>query len=184
MSRFQPDRVPGPRLPWRLAALLGALLPFLCAGCLGYHLGPAKPAFLKDVHTLAIPAFRNNTLVPRLEGVVTDTVTKQFQQDGTYQIVDAATADAILRCSIERVTRTAERSLTGNVLQTSEFDLTLLVRYQLIDRSTGKILDNGQAQGVTNFFLRGDVQQDEQQAPPTAAEQLAIHLVSMLSEGF
>ena len=115
---------------------------------------------------------------------MTDTVIKQFQQDGTYQIVDAATADAILRCSIERVTRTAERSLTGNVLQTSEFDVTLLVRYQLIDRSTGKILDNGQAEGVTNFFVGGDVQQDEQQALPIAAEQLAIHLVSMLSEGF
>ena len=166
------------------AALLAAWLPMLCAGCLGYHLGPAKPAFLKDVHTLAIPAFRNNTLIPRMEGLITDTVIKQFQQDGTYQITDAGSADAILRCSVEKVTRTPERSVTGNVLLTNEFDLSLLVRYQLIERSTGKILDNGRAEGTTNFFVGGNVQQDEQQAIPIAAEQLAVRLVSAISEGF
>ena len=186
MSRSQPDRTTGPRSRRRrfAAALLGACLPFLSAGCAGYHLGPAKPAFLKDIHTLAIPAFRNNTLIPRMEGLVTDTVIKQFQQDGTYEIVDAGSADAILRCTLERVTRTPERSLTNNVLQTTEFDVDLLVRYQLIERTTGKVLDNGRADGVTNFFVGGDIQQDEQQALPIAAEQLAIHLVSMISEGF
>ena len=186
MSRSQRDRHPGQsvRRLRRAAALVCACLPFLCAGCLGYHVGPAKPAFLRDIHTLAIPAFRNNTLLPRMEGLVTDTVIKQFQQDGTYQIVDAGSADAILRCSVERVPPTGEGSTTGKALQTTESAFAVWVRYQLIERSTGKILDNGRADGSTNFFVGDDVQQDEQQAIPIAAEQLAIHLVSMISEGF
>jgi hypothetical protein len=187
MSRYPSGLKPARASLLRQGLAVGCglvLLTLFSDGCVGYHLGPAKPAFLKDIHTIAIPAFRNDTLIPRLEGLVTDTVIKQFQQDGTYQIANSDSADAILRGSIERVTRTPERSVTGNVLLTNEFDIDLLVRYQLVERSTGKILDNGRVDGVTNFFVGDDVQQDEQQAMPLAAEQLAVHLVSALSEGF
>ena len=170
------------RLAPVLALALGTVV--LWTGCAGYQLGQAKPAFLAEIHTLAVPAFRNNTLIPRLEGVVTDTVTKQLQQDGTYRIVSADQADAVLNCTIEKVTRTPERSVTGNVLLTNEFDLDLGVRYQLVERATGKVLDSGRVNGTTNFFVGNDVQQDERQAIPLAAEQLAVRLVSVLSEGF
>ena len=33
---------------------------------------------------LQYPTFKNRTLVPRIEVLVTDTVIKQLQQDGTY----------------------------------------------------------------------------------------------------
>ncbi len=178
-------RLPDPafRVRW-LAALLGACLPLLGMGCAGYHVGPAKPAFLKDVHTLAIPAFRNESLIPRMEGLLTDTVIKQFQQDGTYQITDASQADVILQGTLFRVTRTPERSVTGNVLLTNEYDLSLSVRYQLVERATGKILDSGRTDGTTNFFVGNDVQQDELQALPIVAEQVAVRLVSAVAEGF
>ena len=81
-------------------------------------------------------------------------------------------------------TRTPERSVTGNVLLTSEFDLSLVVSYQLIDAKTGKVLDSGQANGTTSFFVGNDVTQDERQALPLAAEQLAVRLVSAVAEGF
>ncbi len=154
------------------------------SGCLGYHLGPAKPAFLKDVHSVNVPVFRNNTLIPGLEGVVTDTVIGQIQQDGTYQVANAGDADAVLTCTIEKVQRTPDRSVTGNVLLTSEFDLDLGVRYVLSERATGKILDSGRIDGQTSFFVGNDVQQDERQAIPIAAQQLAVRLVSLITEGF
>ena len=156
----------------------------LLGGCVAYHLGPAKPGYLKDVHTLAIPVFRNNTLLPRIENEVTDTVIEQMQQDGTYQIVGRGSADAILMCTIERVTRTPARSVTGNVLLTSEFELTLTVRYQLYERASGRILDGGQLSGTTSFFVGSDVEQDERQAIPLAAQQLAVRLASEVAEGF
>ena len=165
------------------------LLPFaflclLLSGCAGYHLGEAKPAYAKNIHTIFIPAFRNNTLLPQVEGVVTDTVARQFQQDGTYTLSSRDAADAVLNCTIERSTRTPERSVTGNVLLTSEFDLTLVVSYQLVDAKTGKVIDSGESSGTTNFFVGNDVTQDERQALPLAAEQLAVRLVSAVAEGF
>ncbi len=114
-----------------LRSVLACGASLLMSGCLGYRLGPAKPAFLKDVHSLNVPVFRNNTLITGLEGVVTDTVIGQIQQDGTYQVTGPGDADAVLTCTIEKVQRTPDRSVTGNVLLTSEFDLDLGVRYVL-----------------------------------------------------
>lgn len=170
------------KLPVFLVAPLAAAC--LLVGCAAYHLGPAKPSYLKDTHSLGIPVFRNNTLLPRIESVITDTVTEQFQQDGTFRIVNKDSADAILMCTVERVTRTPARSVTGNVLLTSEFDLNLIVRYQLYERTTGKILDGGQINGTTSFFVGSDVEQDERQAIPLAAQQMAVRMVSQVSEGF
>ena len=165
-------------------AILSAAGCLWLSGCLGYHLGPAKPEFLKDVHTVAVPVFRNNTLLPGLDGMITDTVIAQIQQDGTYKVASLADADAVLTCTIEKVQRTPDRSVTGNVLLTSEFDLDLGVRYTLSERATGKILDSGRLDGQTSYFVGNDVQQDERQAVPLAAQQLAVRLVSAITEGF
>lgn len=168
------------KLPVFLAVAAAGLL----TGCAAYHLGPAKPEYLKDVHTLAIPVFRNNTLLPRIESVVTDTVSEQFQQDGTFPIVAKDSADAVLMCTIERVSRTPARSVKGNVLLTSEFELNLELRYQLYERASGRVLDGGRLAGATTFFVGSDVEQDERQAIPLAAQQLAVRLVSEIAEGF
>lgn len=157
---------------------------FFLAGCAGYHLGPAKPSYLKNVHTLAVPVFRSNALEPRLEGLITDIVIKQLQQDGTYKITNENDADAVLNCTIDKVQRNPARSVTGNILLTEEFELQIGIRYQLVERSTGRVLDSGHTNGSTSFFVGNDVQQDEQQAIPLAAEQLAVQLTSQLSEGF
>ena len=54
--------------------LAAALAGLVLSGCIGYHIGPAKPNYLRDVHTIAIPTFENKTLMPRIEVLVTDTV--------------------------------------------------------------------------------------------------------------
>jgi hypothetical protein len=38
--------------------------------------------------------------------------------------------------------------------------------------------------GTTSFFVGTDVTTDERQALPLAAEELAVHLVTQLSEGW
>ena len=156
----------------------------LFSSCAGYHLGPAKPDYLKNVHTIAVPAFRNNSLLPRLEGLVTDIIIRQIQQDGTYKVVDQSQADAILTGYIEKIQRNPARSVEGNILLTAEFDLDIGIKFQLADRATGEILDSGRVDGTTSFFVGSDVQQDERQAIPLAAEQAAIRIVSQISEGF
>jgi hypothetical protein len=159
------------------------LLVFLLGGCAGYHLGPATPGYLRNVHTIAVPTFSNSTLVPRIEVLVTNTVIKQFQQDGTFRIVNADMADATLKCEIVGVNRSPARSVRGNVLSTTEFNVTMSVKYTLTARS-GEVMGSGGAGGSTSFFRGSDVATDERQALPLAAEELARNLVSRLSEGW
>ena len=160
------------------------LLAFVLNGCAGYQLGPTTPSYLRDVHSIAVPTFGNNTLAPRIEVLVTSTVIKQFQQDGTFQIMNEDVADATLKAEIVGVGRAPARSVRGNVLSTTEFQLTMTVKYTLLGRD-GKVLGSpGAVSGSTSFFVGTDVNTDERQAMPLAAEELARHLVSQLSEGW
>jgi hypothetical protein len=167
-----------------LKALFATLFCFALGGCLGYHVGPVKPYYLRDVHSIAVPTFKNRTLVPRIEVVVTDTVIKQLQQDGTFQIANGDNADATLTGEIERITRAPARSVRGNVLATTEFSLALVVKYSLTGRDGTQLVPPIDAIGTTTFFVSSDVTSDERQALPLATEDLASRLVTQISEGW
>ena len=168
-------------------------LPFvalLFSGCAGYKIGPVQPKFMDGIHRIAIPSVKNDTLEPRVEVLLANALIKQFQQDGTYQIVDEKDADAIVKGTLMRITRHAARSVTGNVLLTKEYTLELKCRFEVHNRLTGVMSDARTVNGVTSFFVTGsvdgsaDVNQDERQAIPLAAEDMAIQYVSQLSEGW
>jgi len=176
-----------------LKALFATLFCFALGGCLGYHIGPVKPYYLRDVHSIAVPTFTNRTLVPRIEVLVTDTVIKQLQQDGTYQITNGDKADATLTGEIYRITRAPALSVQGNVLLTTEFSLVLVVRYSVAGRDGKPLVPPNDAIGTTTFFVSsaatqnitsGDVTSDERQALPLATEDLASRLVTQISEGW
>jgi len=156
----------------------------LLTGCLGYHVGPVKPSVLRDVHGIAVPTFENKTLLPRVEVLITDSVIKQLQQDGTYQITNEDQADATLSGEISRIARTPARSVRGNVLATTEFALTLSVKYTLTGKNGEQLAGGNEATGTTSFFVSSDVTTDERQALPLATEDLATRLVSQISEGW
>lgn len=164
--------------------LAGAAVCLIFAGCLGYHIGPVKPGYLRDVQTIAIPIFENKTLLPRIEALVTGTVIKQFQQDGTFQIKNEHNADAVIKGEITSILRTPARSVRGNVLATTEFNLVIHVRYKLVARNGTDLMPNAEVVGTTSFFVSSDVNTDERQAIPLAAEELATHLVTQVSEGW
>lgn len=161
------------------------LLLLSLGGCAGYHIGPVQPYYLRAVHRIAVPTFENKTLVPRIAVLVTNSVIKQFQQDGTYRIAGEDQADAILKGEITQINRAPARAVRGNVLATQEFFLALRVRYSLVERGSGKVLTPpAQVVGTTSFFVGNDITSDEEQALPLAAEELATRLVSQLSEGW
>lgn len=167
-----------------MKALLATIFCLAVFGCLGYHVGPAKPYYLRDVHTIAVPTFKNRTLVPRIEVLVTDTVIKQFQQDGTFQITSDDKADATLTGEVSLITRVPARSVRGNVLATTEFALAMTIRYSLTTRDGKQLAGPADAVGTTSFFVSSDVTTDERQALPLATEDLATRLVAQLSEGW
>ena len=168
-----------------MKSLFGAVLLLLSlGGCAGYHLGPVQPYYLRSVHKLAVPTFENKTLSPRISVLITDTVIKQLQQDGTYQVVGDDEADATLHGEITHITRAPLRSVLGNVLATLEFNLSLRVRYSVTDKSGKVLAAPSDVFGTTSFFVGEDITSDERQALPLAAEELATRMVSQLSEGW
>ena len=164
-----------------LAALLVAIG---LSGCAGYRVGDVKPHYLKEIRTIAVPTFINSTFLPRVEVLVTNTVIKQLQQDGTFEIASEDKADAVLRATITGVGRGPVRSVRGNVLATTEFNLGIGVTYALVTKSGQTIVGPVGVSGGTSFFVGSDVATEERQALPLAAEDLAVRLASQLTEGW
>jgi hypothetical protein len=161
-----------------------AIICCYLSGCLGYHIGPAKPYYLRDVHTIAVPTFKNHTLVPRIEVLVTDTVIKELQQDGTFKIASDGNGDATLMGDIIQIARTPARSVRGNVLQTTEFNMTMQLKYRVVARNGSDLVGSASAVGRTSFFVSSDPTTDERQALPLATEDLATRLTTQLTEGW
>jgi outer membrane lipopolysaccharide assembly protein LptE/RlpB len=169
----------------RIFAVLTAacLALVLLPGC-GYRLGAAKPAQLQNVSKIAVPTFKNKTFEPNIEVLMADATIKQFQQDGTYEIVPDERADAILYCTLDEVVRSQARAVLSNVLATREFKLRMQVQYELVDRITGVSILNGTVAADTSFFTNNDLQVDEQQAIVNAIHNAAVDIVGRVSEGF
>ena len=175
----------------RLAFFL-PLAALVFGSCAGYHVGPVKPTRMAKVNTVAVPNFKNDTLLPRVEVLLANALIKQFQQDGTYKIVRENEADVIVQGRLEQVIHSPARSVRGNILLTREYTLTLRCRYDVTDRHSGAKLYGSTAFGQTTFFATGsgndaissDITQDQRQAFPLAAEQLSKDIVSHLSEGW
>lgn len=163
-----------------IALLLGAVLLGGCA----YTLGDARPSMMRGIGTLAVPVSQNSTLEPNVEGMLADTIVKQFQTDGTYRIAAERNADATLFTKLVNVDRRAARSIRGNVLATSEYELATTVEYRVVENDTGKEIMTGLVTGNTSFFVTPDLQTDEQQALPLAFSDAAVKLAARLGEGF
>jgi hypothetical protein len=168
----------------RAIRITAAIICCCLSGCLGYHIGPAKPYYLRDVHTIAVPTFQNHTLIPRIEVLVTDTVIKQLQQDGTFKIAADGEADATLEGDIVQITRAPARSVRGNVLKTTEFAMTMRLKYRLVARNGSDLVSSANTIGRTSFFVSSDPTTDERQALPLATQDLATRLTTQLTEGW
>ncbi|MDP9291373.1 MAG: LPS assembly lipoprotein LptE [Verrucomicrobiota bacterium] len=159
-------------------------LALLLSGCAGYKIGPIQPTFMHDVHTIAVPTFKNETLYPRIEVLFADSLIKQLQQDGTFRVVSSDRADAILEGTITKISRKSSRSVRGNVLATKEFTLSVTIDYNVTRRDPQGPIEKRSVVGSTSYFVTGDIQQDERQALPLAASDAAGQLVSEISEGW
>ena len=163
-------------------------IAFLLSGC-GYTLGEIRPTSMRRVNSLAVPTFDNKTLYPRVGAQTADAVVKQIQQDGTYSVETQDRADAILMGSIKTIDRQPMRVYASNVLQTSEFEVVVTVEYSIKDRVTGAVLMKGSVEGRAPYFVNNDgvnsdLVTDQNMTYPIAAQRMAQHLVSRISEGW
>ncbi len=177
-----------------MKAALSALVALFLCGCAGYTVGPIRPTPMKNVRRICVKNFKNDTLEPRVGVLLASSLIKQLQLDTTYEVTDEAHADAILQGTLDEKQRRPARSLRGNTLQTREYLLNLRAHYIVTEAKTGRVLDNRKVTASTSFFVTGaatgqslliaDSNQDEAQALPLAAEDLAIRIASLVSEGW
>jgi outer membrane lipopolysaccharide assembly protein LptE/RlpB len=102
------------------ALFLPALLLAFCAlhaGC-GYHVAGHAAQLPVTVKTIAVPAFKNETLTYRIEQMLTAAVVREFNTRTRYHILTDASEDA-------------DATLRGTVLSTAASPLTY-------DTSTGR----------------------------------------------
>jgi len=166
---------------------LTCLLPVLVmclTSCAGYQLGGAKPQHLSGVTKIAIPAFVNNTLEPRLGSLVTNAVIKQIQSDGSYQVVSRDQAEAVLEGIVADVDRSQFRAVRNNVLRTSQLLVRLRCDYKLVNPADNTVMHRGRVFGESYIVLDPNFQLSEQQAMEDAAQRLSVTLTSEIAEGW
>ncbi|MDX2227640.1 MAG: LPS assembly lipoprotein LptE [Verrucomicrobiae bacterium] len=153
----------------------------LLAGC-GYQVGPTpRGQFYPGVKKIFIPVVKNQTFEPRIQVLVTDTIIREFQKDGSFEIGTEAEADAILIVNLRDLTRSPLRFAQSNVVVAQEYELLLRGDFEMKGRD-GKVLSSGSLSGRTTFYVGNDLIAAQQQALPLAAENLGYKIASHISE--
>jgi len=193
--------------PLRNALLTLVIAPalFVLSNCAGYQLGSSKPAAYKDINKIFVPTFENQTLEPRVSTLVTNSVIKRLQSDGTFSLSTKESADAVLVGKIKRIERTQLRAARTDTLKTTELQVYIVVEWSLQDPVTGERIEYAASKnmddtsrdsstslrnrpglviGRTIQFLDPNFQTSERNAIPVAAEDAANTLVSQMADGW
>src|ERR1700739_4462573 len=145
--RREYDRDPSHGKDSMIKDVLALLAILASAGC-GYHTAGHAAQLPENVKTIAIPAFKNETLTYRIEQMLTASVVREFTTRTRYRIIsDSADADATLHGT---VLSTAASPLTYDTATGRAASVLVVVsmKVELVDRS-GKGLD----QNPDNVFL-------------------------------
>jgi outer membrane lipopolysaccharide assembly protein LptE/RlpB len=171
----------------------GATLPVLfllllvLLGC-GYHTAGRAVQLPENVKTIAVPAFKNETLTYRIEQMLTASVVREFTTRTHYRILNdpSEDADATLRGT---VLSTVATPLTYNTStgQAASVLVVVSMKVTLTDRN-GKVLYQNPAylfreqyevsQDLTSFF------EEDSPAFRRLSQDFARTLVSNILEGF
>ncbi len=171
---------------WQLFAMF-SLLVLTASGC-GYKTGGHAATLPATVHTVAIPAFVNQSKTYRAEQVLTQAVVREFVSRTHYRILNRedSEADATLRGTVvsTQFTPVAYDSVTGRAASAI---IVVNMKVSLVDRR-GKVLfanpnysfhDQYQiSREITSFF------EEESPAVDRLSRDFARTLVSNILEAF
>jgi hypothetical protein len=168
----------------RAAVVFVVLLATSC----GYHTGGRADLVPKTVHTIAIPAFTNQTTRYKLTDQLPEAIAREFISRTRYRIVaDQSAADAVLTGSVLTYTSfpTVFDPTTGRA---SAVEVHVTMRLNLVERATGKTLYTR-----PNFEMRERYQisidpaaffEESDAALARASQQTAQQVVSSILENF
>ncbi len=124
-----------------LACVLSTIL-MLCAGC-GYHTSAHNVRLPDSVHTIAVPAFVNQTQSYRIEQVLTSAVVREFVTRTKFHIVNEPKddADAVLRGTVTS-TQLAPLTYDSQTGRASSALVTVTMRVSLVDGKGTVLFEN------------------------------------------
>ena len=171
----------------RPACLLALLSAVLLSGC-GYHTAGHAVQLPENVKTIAVPAFKNETLTYRIEQMLTASVVREFTTRTHYRVLNdpSEAADATLRGTVLSTTASplTYDSATGRAASVL---VVVSVKVTLTDRN-GKVLYQNPAylfreqyelsQDLPSFF------EEDSPAFRRLSQDFARTLVSNILEGF
>ena len=162
-------------------ALLG-----LSAGC-GYHVAGRGDLLPKSVHTIAIPAFANNTIRYRLTDRLPDALSKEFVLRTRYNITpDTGGADAVLQGSIMNYTAipTVYDAIGGRA---SAVQVIVTMQITLKDRSGKVLFSRPSVEFRERYEISGDARayfEESDVALERLSRDVARTVVSAILENF
>ncbi len=167
------------------------ILPGLFAVCLstgcGYHMSGHADMLPKSIHTIAIPAFANNTIRYRLTDSLPEAISKEFVLRTRYNITpDAKGADAVLQGSVMSYSAipTVYDAIGGRA---SAVQVMVTMQITLRD-SAGKVLFNRPSMEVRERYeISGDARayfEESSVALDRMSQDVARSVVSAILENF
>jgi outer membrane lipopolysaccharide assembly protein LptE/RlpB len=172
----------------RAAYLLLLLAVFLFDAACGYHTAGHAVQLPENVKTIAIPAFKNETVTYRIEQMLTSSVVREFTTRTHYRILNdpSETADATLRGTVLSTTA-SPLTYDTSTGQAASVLVVVSMKVTLTDRS-GKVLYQNPAylfreqyevsQDLNSFF------EEDTPAFRRLSQDFARTLVSNILEGF
>ena len=164
---------------------LTTALCMLLISCAGYQVGPSKPPSLKEVNTISVSVFENDTLHPRVGAMATSAVTSAMTLDGTYKLVGADQADAVLEGTVRSINYQRIRGRRFDTLRPEELDNTVVLAWVLRDaKDPTQVLASGTSRGSSQLFVASNLQTARNAALPEATERAGEALISRLANGY
>jgi hypothetical protein len=166
---------------------IAPLFALLCSGC-GYHVAGRITGAPAEWHSIAIPAFKNDTTHDRIEQRFTEAVIREFIARTKYRIVqDPNSADAVLRGEVLSIDTSPVlfNATTGEV---TTMLVTVQMKIELDDAVSKKpVYQNADMTFRDEYQISSDPQSffnEEDPALGRMSRDFASHCVATILEGF
>ncbi len=150
-------------------------------GCASYKLGAVHDPGFK---TIFVENLKSDVDEPGLENLVSTTIVRAIQNDGTVQVTTPETADVILRGRITKFEMSPVLYSRSNEITPTEATMNIGVTYTMSRRGEKTPYYHGNAAGTTTLFIGSDLQSDKRQGVPLAAEDLGRKIVSQFADAW
>lgn len=161
------------------ARLAAVCLAAVLTGCAGYRLGSTLP---KNLRSISVATFVNEAGEPLLETETTSAAIREFQKDGTLQVVGPDSADLILKVTLSDYSLQPIRYDRDREKRTNEYRMIIKAKIDCRVAKSGEILVNKTVAGDTTFSLVGSLSVAKRDALPATAADLAHDIVESIVE--